>query len=512
MADKKKWELIGEEVKGFRETTQNVQSRLAAEQEYMAGVKKEALKREKVLYERINAKDDDIAKLKEQLLAKEEILLKYRSEKDEEVRLLHDKQEALNSTLESEKLEKGKVIEKKDTDLDSLKKALQDMVIQLNLERMKKDEALENSQKQIQRIAELEEELKKTTQKYETDRAEYAASYKEEQSSWEKYKKEFITREETLRHETEEQVTRILKSVEIIEQQLAEEQGQRKAAEDKLKLKDDEIQKLVAQKDEITIEWRKMLAAEQELRLKRQSEILAEFDKVKSAREEDFRILRNEISNLQAALAEENKLFIMEREQSKQLMQKVAYLEESRQSLITQLDSKEKTWTAAVASEQEMFRKQMEESRNSAEANVKARDSEITRLDEDINMLNGQILELRQKLSLEKNENNNRLERISEYEAQIKSLTSKYNEERAEWSQKFKFIQTQWEQQRQSLLDHQKNIESQHNNDIKSYNERIKAMSERISGLSGDAVRESGNLQNQPSGEFKGNGKYYPRK
>jgi hypothetical protein len=509
----KKWEIIDEEIKSFRTASQNSQARLLKEQENIEILKREAQKKEKYLQERINANDDETAKLKEQLLNKEETLLKYKSEKDEEVRLLQDSVASLKSILSDEKQEKGKVIEKNETDLESLKKALQDTVIQLNIERSKKEGALEALEKQALRIKELEEELKKTAQKYESDRAGLMESYREEQSAWEKYKKEFAVREESLRRETEEQVTRILKSVEIIEQQLSEEQRLKKTAEDKLRTKDEEIQKLVAQKDEIAIEWRKMLAAEQELRLKRQAEILGEFDKVRAAREEDFRTLRVEINNLQAALAEENKLYILEKEQNKQLIQKTAYLEENRQSLISQLEAKEKTWREAISSEQELYKKQIEETANSSEAKVKARDSEITRLDEDSTMLNGQILELRQKLSMEKNENNNRLDRISEFESQMKSLTSKYNQERTQWHQKFQFIQQQWEEQRNSLIDYQKDLEIQYNKDVMALNERIKVLTEKIREKSyNSGTGEDAGTKNQIDGENRSNGKYYPRK
>ena len=282
-----------------------------------------------------------------------------------------------------------------------------------------------------------------------------------------------------------------MKSVEIIEQQLSEEQNLKKAAEEKLKAKDEEIRKLVLQKDEITVEWRKMLTAEQELRISRQAELLGEFDKVKNAREEDFKILRNEINNLSAALAEENKLYALEKEQNKQLLQKIAYLEENRQGLIGQLESKEKSWREAIEVERDMFKRQIEETRNALEAQLKSRDNEIMRLDEDINMLNGQTLELRQKLSLEKNENNNRLERISEFESQMKTITGNYNQERAEWHKKFQFIQQQWDEQRNSLLTHQKDMESRYEKDIKAYEDRIKELNERINILQKKAEETS---------------------
>jgi len=512
LADKNKWDLIGDEVNNFRETSRVTQAKLAGEQERSELLKRQAQKNEKALQERLNSRDEDIAKLKEQILAKEEILLKYRSEKDEEVRLMQESLAALKNIFEHDKLEKGRALDQKEADLESLKKALQETVVQLNSDRKMKEDALEASQKQALRISELEEELKTTARRYESDRAEFSEAFREEQAAWEKYKKDFVAKEEALRKETEEQVTRILKSVGIIEQQLAEEQQSKKAVEEKLKFKDDEIQKLLLQKDEIAIEWRKMLTAEQELRLKRQADILGEFDKVKAAREEDFRTLRAEINNLQAALAEENKLYVLEREQNKQLIQKMAYVEENRQSLIVQLETREKNWREAIASEQELFKKQIEEVASSSESQIKSRDSEVSRLDEDVNMLNGQILELRQKLSLEKNENNNRLDRLSEYETQIKSLTSKYNVERAQWHQKFQFIQQQWEEQRQSLISYQKDVETQYSKDIKGYDERMKLLNEKIRELNNNAGTDSAGPKNTVNASNKPNGKYYPLK
>lgn len=511
--EKKKWEVISDEIRGFKDNSKAAQDRLAQEQESLINVKREALKREKRLQDGINAKDEDIAKLKEQLVVKEEAWLKFRAEKDDEIRLLQENLAALKAAFESQRQSQGKVIEKTETDLGTLKKALQDTIIQLNIERQKKDEALETLNRQKEKSAALEDELKKTVREYEADRAGLALSFKEEQLTWEKYKKDFALREETLRRETEEQVTRILKSVEIIEAQLAEEQNLKKSAEEKLKAKDEEIRKLASLKEESSAEWRKMLASEQELRLARQTEMLGEFDKVKAAREEDFKVLRNEISNLSAGLAEENKLYVLEKEQNRQLLQKVAYLEEHRQSLIVALESKENNWRDALASEQELYKKQMEDSREASEAQLKSRDNEIARLDEDINMLNGQTLELRQNLSLEKNENNNRLERISEYESQMKSLTGKYNQERADWHKRFQFIQQQWDEQRASLMEHQKDIESRYEKDMALYNERIKGLNERIKALQ-DATGGASNAQSEsrPAGEEKNPGRYYPHK
>jgi hypothetical protein len=274
-AEKKKWAVIAEEVKTFRDAETKAQSKYIAEQEKAAKLKKTLVETERTLHEQLAAKDEELFQVKEQLVGKEELWLKTREQSEKEIADMQARLNSLQQELNGERQYQGKVIEKKDNETAKLQAALQDVIIHLNEERRKSADLEEKNIQQQQRVGELEDQLKQTVQQNEQDKQDWKKTWQEEQAQWEACRQEFKEREETRNRETDEQVHRIMKSVELLEQQLAEENRLRKELEAKLQQKGTEIQTLMVQKDELVAEWRKILDSEKESWQNRQSDITA---------------------------------------------------------------------------------------------------------------------------------------------------------------------------------------------------------------------------------------------
>jgi DNA repair exonuclease SbcCD ATPase subunit len=482
-AEKKKWAVIAEEVKTFRDAETKAQSKYIAEQEKAAKLKKTLVETERTLHEQLAAKDEELFQVKEQLVGKEELWLKTREQSEKEIADMQARLNSLQQELNGERQYQGKVIEKKDNETAKLQAALQDVIIHLNEERRKSADLEEKNIQQQQRVGELEDHLKQTVQQNEQDKQDWKKTWQEEQAQWEACRQEFKEREETRNRETDEQVHRIMKSVELLEQQLAEENRLRKELEAKLQQKGTEIKTLMVQKDELVAEWRKILDSEKESWQNRQSEITAEFERNRQAKDDELVNARKEMCALEAALSEEKKLFLLEKEENKQFQAKFQYLENSEQRLIEQLNLREKEWKDSLVKEQELFRKQIDDLTVNTAAQLKSRETEIGRLSEETKVMNAQVMELRQKLSQEKNESNNRFSRVQDLENQVKALTQRYNQENLEWENKYKSLQSQWESHRSKTDIFESDMENIYQKDIQVYRDKIKKLNARVTEL-----------------------------
>lgn len=501
--DDKKWQAVADEVHTFRTAAAQAAQKMRDEQLKVDSLKRNFAKQEKLLKEYAANLEDEIARLKEAVVAKEESGLKTEARLKDDMHALQEQLTALQQTVTDERQYQGKLVEKKDVDLGSLQKALQDTVVQLNFERAAKESLGAELADAGKKIQSLEEKMISAQQEREGERTSWMKTVQEEQSSWEKYKLEYAQREDALRKETEDQVQRILRSVEIIEQQLSDERKQRADIEEKLRQKNEEVAGILRQKDDMIAEWKRILAGERDAWQSRQNEIVSEFEKIRQKKDDELSALRQELQTLQAGIAEEKMLIGVQREESRQVQQKLIFVEEGKHRIAEQLNNREKEWKAALDFEQEMYQKQLEELKSKTDAQLSARDKEIERMNEDLAMLNGQVLELRQSLSLEKNENISRIGRIQDLENQLRNLTGKYNLERTDWLKKLQSMQEQWESQRKNLTSYQSEIEGQFKRDIGAYQERIRELTVRLGELQtappSPTIDEPSSLQPRPA-------------
>jgi hypothetical protein len=483
LSDMKKWETIADEVRSFREIAQAAEKKLQSEQEQLRQLKKHLAAQETIGKGELNVKEDELMELKEQRLKVEEALLKSQSESGEKITTLQEQVKDFEKTLAEERQLNTQINEKKDGDLSRLQKGIQDAVIQINLERQKKEESNEKIIELQKRLQDTEDGLRKTQQANEAELLTWKKSWQDEQSAWEKNKQEFVAKEESLRKDLEEQLKRVTKTLNIAEQQLAEEQRVRRSHEEALQQKDQEIQRVLADKDETVKGWRGILDTEGESGKKRLADVQAEFDHVRQLGETEIASLHAEMKKLSAAFEEEKRLLGEEKDENEKNRIKMQHLEDDRRRLTENLENKEKDWQAVLLREQELLQKQIEELRAKNEAQIQSREMEITRLNEDLNILNGQMHELRQKFSLEKNENNNRLTRMQEFEIQMRTLNERHNQERLDGEHKVTQLKEQLEQQRKSALQAQEEIETQAKRDLQLYRDKINKLTVQVSEL-----------------------------
>lgn len=482
-ADAKKWESVNLEVKSFRDEAQSAQKRYLNEIERLNRLKETFNNSEKFLREQIRIKEDEISALKEENLKKSEMWLLAKSEFEEKSNSIQAQLNLMQETLNSEKETQKKTIEKKNADITMFQTGLKNTIIQLNSLRQAKEE-LEEKNDQLQRaIVKLEDESKKSLHEKDKEVFELKKLMEEERLKWENTRQEFAARQDAVHKEAEEQITRTTKSMTLIEQEFSNEHTLRQEIENALSQKEQEVQRLVSEKNGLIEEWKKLLAFEQESSQKRQDEILAEYNRIKDTKDNEFANLKSEIREIRLSLAEENKLCNALKEENNQYLAKIRYFEEENRKLIEQLENKEKDWQSILMKEQEFLQKQIEELRAKSEAQIQSRDLEITRLNEDISILNGQLIELRQKFSLEKNENNNRLSRIQEFESLVKSLNERNKQERSDWEMKNRIHNDEMELNRINDDKYLENRDKQYKSEIEAYMKEIGRLNNRINSL-----------------------------
>ncbi|MBN1823693.1 MAG: hypothetical protein JW803_05175 [Endomicrobiales bacterium] len=476
--EKRKWDAISEEIRKFKESSLYAQNKLFEEQRETDRLRKNMALIEKDFSAKTEVSEDSISRLKQQLIQKEEELLKEKARHEEHVHVLDEQLSALQKVVTTETESHARIIEKKERDTAELQKALQELMIQLNKERVSNGD-LEEKMRQYEADMEgLKKQLEDFSHKSDNEKMEVLKAWQQEQVKWEAERKEISEKEAKHKKDTEEQMGKVLDSLSTLERQLREEQSIRKTVEDKLHIADAEVQELIAERGKVSSEWKEVLLNEQAAYRKKQEALLAEFEKIKAAREEDFGVLKSEITNLQAALAEERKLYMLEKDKNRQFAEKLLYLEQSRKTLLEQMETKERDWQNAISGEQDIFKRQIEELRQKYDRQMSSREDELNRLNEDLSLTNSQVSELRQKLSLEKSENNSRLDRIQELEIQVRTLTSNFNEERAEWQRKIEFVQDQWDKQKKAINAYSANIEKKYKEDVKEYEEKIENLQE----------------------------------
>jgi hypothetical protein len=475
--------VISDEVRDFREAAQDAQKKLLGEQEQVRQLKKHLAVQEECWKGQVNSQEDELLEFKEKLLRKEEVLLTSQTESGDKISALQEHIRVLEKNIEEERQCNARVTEKKDSDLARLQKGIQDTIISINMERQKKEDAEEKIIELQEQLRSRDEELTKARDVNERELLEWKKTRQEEQAAWEKAKQEFISSEGSLRQDLGEQFKLVSKSLAIAEQQLAEEHRVRLGLEESLGQREQDVQRIASEREETVAQWRKMLESEQESLKKSLSDIQAEFDHVRQTRDEESVAARKEIRAFSASLEEEKRLLAIEKEENEQNRIRIERLDEDRQRLIQQLEKKENEWQVTLMREQELLQKQIEELRAKTDAQLQSREIEIVRLNEDLSLLNGQLNEIRQKFSLERNENNNRLSRIQEFEVQVRKLNELYQQEHLDWERKIEMLKEQMEQQKKSATLAQEETENQSKRDIQLYRDKINKLTAQFGEL-----------------------------
>ncbi|MFH1369656.1 MAG: hypothetical protein ABII64_11090 [Elusimicrobiota bacterium] len=316
LSETKKWQAVEDEIRSFRSVAADAQNKLISERERIIELKRNFEYNEKLFNEQLNSKEEEIMQHKELSLKREDAYLRDKSLKDEELALLQDQLKSINDILASERQYNAKIQEEKDRNIFDLQKGLQNAIVQLTTERQSNDK-LDAKAAELQKVIEtIQDDNKNLRQTFDEERLSLQRTVKEEQSNLEKQKQEFQSKEEIFRKETGEQLSRLAKSGEILEQQLTEEQRLRKSAESKLLQKESELQQILRQNEEIASDWKKIIAAERDTWQKRQSDITAEYERFKQAKEEEITKLHQK-NNAYLSEMENNRKFHFSKKRKK---------------------------------------------------------------------------------------------------------------------------------------------------------------------------------------------------
>jgi hypothetical protein len=112
-SEEKKWEIITEEVRSFRESEKKIEENYLAEQEKNNQLKRKLSDVEFTLKEQISGKEEEIYQLKETIVRKEEEALKTAISKADEISRLNEQLLKLGQDLENERKYNKKYLEKK---------------------------------------------------------------------------------------------------------------------------------------------------------------------------------------------------------------------------------------------------------------------------------------------------------------------------------------------------------------------------------------------------------------
>ncbi|MCB4790590.1 MAG: hypothetical protein LHV68_01765 [Elusimicrobia bacterium] len=444
-ADSERWEQVSDEVRKFKEEANSAQKKYMLEQSRAGQARKTFYEQIEKLKEELNLKEDELNGIKETYLKKEQAWITEKAHFEEESNILKDQVAGLEQIIKDERQSYDRSSEKKDAKLNGLEQTYQDLTSQMNLKIQKENELQLQLSQLKAKIKEIEEDRDRVIKEKEKNSFEWNKSLKGEIEKFEKYKMEADAREASMTKDAGQQLSNLQESFKIIELQLQEEQKSKAEVETALGKKEQEIARLISQRDELVSEWKKVVADEQNNFKKRQSEILAEFNRVSQLKDDEIIRLQRSTNEISTALAEQKRLLQVEKEKTHQDSQRLQYLEEDKKKLMEQLSLKEKDWQIVLQNEQEFLKKQIEDVKSKSDSQVQSRENEIIRLKKETDILNGQISELQNKYHVEKNESSGRLENIKELENHIKILEDKYERANLEWQKKHQFLQLEKE-------------------------------------------------------------------
>jgi hypothetical protein len=280
LSDEKKWEQVRDEIGRFKEEANIAEKKYSSEQDKTSRIKKILHEQQLKLSEVLSQKENELMDAKESFLQKEEGWIREKGHLDEELNILKDQVASLEQIVKDERQSNDKTNERKDTKLNSVEEANKNTLAQLNLKIQKEKELEKTLYEKQSTIKDIEDDKDKLRHEAEQNKLQYRKTLAEEQSKLEKITKEAASKEDYLKKEAEKQLQNVVKQVQILEQHLSEEQKLRKDTEVILAQKEQEIQRLINQRDELVNEWKRVVSDEQLNFKKRQSEILLEFNRV----------------------------------------------------------------------------------------------------------------------------------------------------------------------------------------------------------------------------------------
>lgn len=421
LRDEHTWEEISDEIKDYRDQSMNSQQRLLSEQERLRQLKTAFSEQQQKLKAELAEKDAEFNRLQESATQREEGWIHERSRYEENIQEFSGKLQSLERSLDEEHKQVAAQAGKTADESIGLKKISDDAAHKLNVEQESRRETERKLAEQQKLLDLLGMENEKLKNEAEQKRQDWRRLWQEEKRTWEEYKQGIIHTQDVLQHETSEKVERIVKSIDLVEQQLAQEQLLRKESQAVLKQKEQEIEKLIVRQNELVTEWKKIVDIESQSHREQQEKITAEFNRVLHKKEEDQDRLRQENVELQAALSEEKRLLAMEKQTNAYANGQLNANANDTEALRAQWDAQARQWLAKMAEEREFYEKQIRELTARHEQQLSTREKDIARLQEDIACASAASEDSKRRLEIEKVHRGSQAEKIKAYELKLKS-------------------------------------------------------------------------------------------
>ena len=236
-----------------------------------------------------------------------------------------------------------------------------------------------------------------------------------------------------------------------------------------------------------------MLAEEKQKIDKRYGDVL-------SVKNQKISSLQDEMSQLKANIAEEERLFQLEKTENNNLKVLNEHLKEDKEKFVHQIDQERTEWKKALLEEQIRDEGRLKDLAERTENAAKSREDQIKGLQEELTVTNGQMSELRVIYQEAKVQNGAQQIRIKELEAENQKLLSQWENERKEWDNLLLNQRLMYEERKAELIA-QKGVE------IKDKESEIKSFEAKIGALQGEKKELKVQIQNESDAKEFSEGK-----
>ena len=407
-----KWKRIADELAAYRNQSTQTQEKYLHQQERIALLARQFENERRELTEKLRASEDEVITLKEKTATREEAHI--RDKGASELRIEEMKKEF-------EVTQAGALEEKKQhaVELQKITAALE----RSEQERTSLVERIDTLQHQHDILsrdhAELIQAHETISEKYKT----VAQNANEEKAHYEGIISDFSNKYNDFQKENDEHIRSLTSTIEQLTARSAHAESINKRSEEDLRQKEHELAIIIDKNNDISRYYSELLEKERSFTEQHFAKLIGESDKINKAKDEEIGKLHRVVSGLNAALSEENRIFNMQKEEKQHTGLRLQQLEKDNQKIREILAEKEKQVQELIETERSFAQHQQDEAKTTYEAQIRSREEEIQKLNEDRNILSGRFNELRQLFLTERNENESRLQRIQELESRKKKNT-----------------------------------------------------------------------------------------
>jgi len=501
--EQEKWGFIDHQIGTYRTLIQETQIKLSEEKKKFVQLRERYLTEQVATGKKIGQLEEELLKLRENIIHKEQNWYKERTKYEGDIASLKEQIDNLKKSFEDEKQSKSSIVTDKDEEISKLQKKLNDTVAEFNEHSKKLQELTDEIKKREEQIKLSQQEKREILEQVEQERKNWSERWGKDRKDWETHKQEVIEHEETLKIQTEEQVARIKTTIESLEQQIATTRNERQIAENIILEKQQQIEGLgkeIEKSQQEKLQLQKKIDSVDQLLAEEKQKIDKRYGDVLSVKNQKISSLQDEMSQLKANIAEEERLFQLEKTENNNLKVLNEHLKEDKEKFVHQIDQERTEWKKALLEEQIRDEGRLKDLAERTENAAKSRDDQIKGLQEELTVTGGQLNELRVIYQEAKVQNGAQQIRIKELEAENQKLLSQWENERKEWDNLLLNQRLMYEERKAELIA-QKGVE------IKDKESEIKSFEAKIGALQGEKKELKVQIQNESDAKEFSEGK-----